>query len=86
MFHRFTSIRKREDIDVYKRQDEGSNTWKTCYDSGKLNIPNMEKLGIYHIDDMGYGNQDQAAEGCYGRLYERDVYKRQSMENALFHN
>lgn len=50
--------------------DEGSNTWKTCYDSGKLNIPNMEKLGIYHIDDMGYGNQDQAAEGCYGRLYE----------------
>ena len=32
--------------------DEGSNTWKTCYDSGKLNIPNMEKLGIYHIDDM----------------------------------
>lgn len=50
--------------------DEGSNTWKTCYDSGKLNIPNMEKLGIYHIDDMGYGNQNQAAEGCYGRLYE----------------
>ena len=50
--------------------DEGSNTWKTCYDSGKLNIPNMEKLGIYHIDDMGYGNQDQAAEGCYGRLHE----------------
>ena len=50
--------------------DEGSNTWKTCYDSGKLNIPNMEKLGIYHIDDMGYGNQDQTAEGCYGRLYE----------------
>lgn len=50
--------------------DEGSNTWKTCYDSGKLNIPNMEKLGIYHIDDMEYGNQDQAAEGCYGRLYE----------------
>ena len=50
--------------------DEGSNTWKTCYDSGKLNIPNMEKLGIYHIDDMGYGNQDQVAEGCYGRLYE----------------
>ena len=25
--------------------DEGSNTWKTCYDSGKLHIPNMEKLG-----------------------------------------
>lgn len=30
--------------------DEGSNTWKTCYDSGKLHIPNMEKLGIYNID------------------------------------
>ena len=32
--------------------DEGSNTWKTCYDSGKLHIPNMEKLGIYNIDEM----------------------------------
>ena len=28
--------------------DEGSNTWKTCYDSGKLHIPNMEKLGIHN--------------------------------------
>ena len=37
--------------------DEGSNTWKTCYDSGKLHIPNMEKLGIYNIDEMNYGDK-----------------------------
>ena len=32
--------------------DVGSNTWKSCYDSGKLHIPNMEKIGIYQIDGM----------------------------------
>ena len=55
--------------------DEGSNTWKTCYDSGKLNIPNMEKLGIYHIDDMNYGDKSGEAIGCYGRLHEKSQGK-----------
>ena len=55
--------------------DEGSNTWKTCYDSGKLNIPNMEKLGIYHIDDMNYGDRSGDSVGCYGRLHEKSQGK-----------
>lgn len=55
--------------------DEGSNTWKTCFDSGNLNIPNMQKLGIYHIDGMGYGDHSKAACGCYGRLYEKSLGK-----------
>ena len=29
--------------------DVGSNTWKSCYDSGKLHIPNMEKIGICRL-------------------------------------
>ena len=33
--------------DADKFGDIGSNTWKSCYDSGKLHIPNMEKIGIY---------------------------------------
>ena len=45
--------------------DEGSNTWKTCYDSGKLHIPNMEKLGIYNIDEMNYGDKSLSPIGCY---------------------
>lgn len=55
--------------------DEGSNTWKTCYDSGKLNIPNMEKLGIYHIDEMDYGDKSGKVIGCYGRLHEKSQGK-----------
>ncbi len=27
---------------------------RSCYDSGKLHIPNMEKIGIYQIDGMEY--------------------------------
>ena len=35
--------------DADKFGDVGSNTWKSCYDSGKLHIPNMEKIGIYRL-------------------------------------
>lgn len=35
--------------DADKFGDVGSNTWKSCYDSGKLHIPNMEKIGIYQM-------------------------------------
>lgn len=55
--------------------DESSNTWKTCYDSGNLNIPNMEKLGIYHIDEMDYGDKSGEVIGCYGRLHEKSQGK-----------
>ena len=55
--------------------DEGSNTWKTCYDSGKLHIPNMEKLGIYNIDEMNYGDKSLSPIGCYGRLHEKSMGK-----------
>ena len=40
--------------DADKFGDVGSNTWKSCYDSGELHIPNMEKIGIYQIDGMEY--------------------------------
>lgn len=49
--------RNRNAPDAEAFGDEGSNTWKTCYDSGKLHIPNMEKLGIYNIDEMNYGDK-----------------------------
>ena len=55
--------------------DEGSNTWKTCYDSGNLNIPNMEKLGIYCINEMDYGDRPGDVIGCYGRLHEKSQGK-----------
>ena len=30
--------------DADKFGDVGSNTWKSCYDSGELHIPNMQKV------------------------------------------
>ncbi|MDD2971509.1 MAG: phosphopentomutase [Lachnospiraceae bacterium] len=55
--------------------DAGSNTWKRCYDTGKLEIPNMEKLGIYHIDGMNLKSPGQTPAGCYGRLEEKSLGK-----------
>mgnify|MGYP000043127455 CR=1 FL=1 len=49
--------------DADKFGDIGSNTWKSCYDSGKLHIPNMEKIGIYQIDGMEYAKSTENPTG-----------------------
>lgn len=51
--------------------DLGSNTLKACYDSGKLFIPNLERLGIFSIDGVGYAKTNQKVLGSYGRLMEQ---------------
>lgn len=55
--------------------DEGSDTWKRCYNSGKLEIPNMKKLGFYNIDEIDYGMPEEVPMGCYGRLHEKSQGK-----------
>lgn len=55
--------------------DEGSNTLKTCLDSGKLSIPNMERLGIYALDGMEAAGRSAAVEGCFARMAERSIGK-----------
>ena len=55
--------------------DEGSDTWKRCFDSGDLEIPNMKKLGFYNIDEIDYGTPEQTPVGCYGRLHEKSQGK-----------
>ena len=37
--------------------DRGSNTLKACYDSGKLCVPNMERLGLFAIQGNEYGRR-----------------------------
>ncbi len=61
--------------DAEKFGDEGSNTWKRCYDSGRLVIPNMRRLGIYNIDGMDCGERTDSPIGCYGRLCEQSQGK-----------
>ena len=56
--------------DADKFGDVGSNTWKSCYDSGKLHIPNMEKIGIYQIDGMEYAKSTENPTGSFARMQE----------------
>ena len=55
--------------------DEGSNTFKACFDSGKLNIPNMKKLGLLNIDGVDFGEREKEPLGAYARLVEESAGK-----------
>ena len=55
--------------------DEGSNTFKACFDSGKLNIPNMKKLGLFNIDGVDFGEREKEPLGAYARLVEESAGK-----------
>lgn len=55
--------------------DEGSNTFKACFDSGKLNIPNMKKLGLFNIDGVDFGEREKEPLGAYARLAEESAGK-----------
>lgn len=48
----------------------GSNTWKSCYDSGELHIPNMKKIGIYQIDGMEYAKSTENPTGSFAKMQE----------------
>ncbi|MBQ9482934.1 MAG: phosphopentomutase [Ruminiclostridium sp.] len=50
--------------------DEGSNTVKACYDTGKLEVPNMRELGLFNIDGNDYGGACEAPTGAFARLRE----------------
>lgn len=55
--------------------DEGSNTFKACYNLGKLNIPNMKKLGLFNIDGVDFGEREKEPLGAYARLVEESAGK-----------
>lgn len=60
--------------DAAKYGDEGSNTLKACYNSGALQVPNLEKLGLFQLDGMDYP-KTCVPMGAYGRLAERSAGK-----------
>ena len=51
--------------------DEGSHTLAALWNSGKLSIPNMAKMGIFNICDLGCGEPTEDVVGCYGKLAEQ---------------
>lgn len=50
--------------------DEGSNTLKACAESGKLNIPNMIKLGLGNIEGVDCIEKAEKPLGAFCRLSE----------------
>lgn len=50
--------------------DAGSNTLAACARSGKLDIPNLRRLGIFNIEGVGCGTPVEHPAGAVGRLAE----------------
>ena len=55
--------------------DEGSNTLKACYDTGRLSVPNMERLGLFNIDGIDYAKPCENPIGVYARMTEKSKGK-----------
>ncbi len=56
--------------------DVGADTFGSCFRSGKLNVPFMEELGLYKIDDTSLTGKNAAADsvvirGAYGKAQEK---------------
>ncbi|MBQ8825793.1 MAG: phosphopentomutase [Oscillospiraceae bacterium] len=61
--------------DAVKFDDVGADTFRSCFGTGKLSIPNMERLGFYNIDGLNFGVPVKKPEGIYGKLREKSMGK-----------
>ena len=51
--------------------DLGADTFGSCYKSGALNVPNMEKMGLKNIAGTSFFAPRDDVNGCYGRMHEK---------------
>ena len=61
--------------DAGKFGDEGSHTIRTCFDSGKLHVPNLARMGLFNIDGIGCGTPADSPCAAYGKCAERSAGK-----------
>ena len=61
------------DADVYN--DNGSNTLKSLYNSGKLNIPCLSSMGLFNIDGVDFGDKRTEPTASYARMVEKSCGK-----------
>ena len=61
--------------DSKKYGDEGSNTLAGIYNNTKLNLPNLKKMGLYHIDGVDLEDKQEKTIGCYGKAKEQSEGK-----------
>ena len=55
--------------------DAGADTLGSCYKSGKMNVPNMERLGLANIDGTSFCAPQEDVVGCYCRMHEKSMGK-----------
>lgn len=64
-----------ETPDADKYGDCGSNTLAGVYNNAKLEIPNMQKLGLYNIEGVKVGNKVETTIGAFGKAREKSEGK-----------
>ena len=55
--------------------DAGANTLASVFRSGKLDIPNMQGLGLYNLDGVDFAPSAPAPTGCFARLGQQSKGK-----------
>lgn len=55
--------------------DTGANTLSSCARTGKLCVPNMQKLGLFNIDGVSAGEKVHEPAGAYLKISERSKGK-----------
>ena len=48
--------------------DDGANTLRSCFNTGKLCVPNMQSLGLFNIEGVSVGEKTSAPKGAYLRI------------------
>lgn len=62
--------------DAKEFNDENSNTLRSCYNSGLLNVPNMAKMGLFNLDDIGFScKKEENPIASYGKFAEKSKGK-----------
>ena len=55
--------------------DEGSNTLKSVFSSGQLNIPMMSRMGLFNIEGVDFGDKETSPTAAFARLSEKSSGK-----------
>ncbi|MGN1341335.1 MAG: phosphopentomutase [Oscillospiraceae bacterium] len=55
--------------------DVGANTLRSCFNTGKLCVPNMRELGLFNIEGVSVGEKCAAPKGAYLRISEKSKGK-----------
>lgn len=50
--------------------DKGANTLRSCFETGYLSVPNMQKLGLFNIDGVKVGEKCEKPTGAYLKIAE----------------